>query len=45
MPATVNNELLRAMNGITGTTAAAALARAQAAIYVAVSSSYYTVEH
>jgi hypothetical protein len=45
MPATVNNELLRAMNAVTGTTAAAALARAQAAIYVAVSSSFYTVEH
>ncbi len=45
MPTTVNTELLRAMNAITGTTAAAAMARAQAAIYVAVTSSYYTVEH
>ena len=45
MPATVNTELLRAMNGVTGSTAAAEKARAQAAIYVALSSSYYTVEH
>jgi hypothetical protein len=45
MPATVNTELLRAMNGVTGSTAAAEKARAQAGLYVALSSSYYTVEH
>jgi len=45
MPAAVNTELSRAMTAIAGSTAAAALARAQAALYVALSSSYYTVEH
>jgi hypothetical protein len=45
MPAAVNTQLLLAMNAVTGTTAAASLARAQAAIYLAVTSSYYTVEH
>jgi len=45
MPAAVNTELLRAMNAVTGATAAAMQARAQAALYVALSSSYYSVEH
>jgi hypothetical protein len=45
MPAALNTEILRAMNAVTGTTAAAQLARAQAGLYVALSSSYYTVEH
>jgi uncharacterized protein (DUF1800 family) len=45
MPATVNTELLRAMNVVTGSTVAAEKARAQAGLYVALSSSFYTVEH
>jgi hypothetical protein len=45
MPGAVNTELLNAMNAIIGTTASAELARAQSAIYLAVSSSYFTVEH
>ena len=45
MPGTVNTELLRAMNAVTGTTAADMKALAQAALYVALSSSYYSVEH
>ena len=45
MPAAVNTEILQAVNAIAGSTAAAAKARAQAAIYLAVTSSYYTVEH
>jgi hypothetical protein len=45
MPATMQTELLQAIGAVTGTTAAANLARAQAALYLAVSSSYYTVEH
>ena len=34
-----------ATTAITGTTAAAAKARAQAALYLALSSAYYNVEH
>jgi len=45
MPGTVNTELLRAMNAVMGTTAADMKALAQAALYVALSSSYYSVEH
>lgn len=45
MPGTIDTELLRAMNAVTGSTAAAQMARAQAGLYVALSSSYYTVEH
>lgn len=45
MPPTVQTALLGAINAIAGTTAAANRARAQAAIYLAVSSSYYNVEH
>ena len=45
MPPKVQTALLGAINAIPGTTAAANKARAQAAIYLAVSSSYYNVEH
>jgi len=45
MPPKVQTALLGAINAITGTTAAANKARAQAAIYLTVSSSYYNVEH
>jgi len=45
MPAKVQTALLSAVNAITGTGAAVNKARAQAAIYLAISSSYYNVEH
>ena len=45
MPAAMQTELLNATGAVTGTTAAANLARAQAALYLALSSSYYNVEH
>ena len=45
MPAKVQTALLGAVNAITGNTAAVTKARAQAAIYLAISSSYYNVEH
>jgi uncharacterized protein (DUF1800 family) len=45
MPAAVNTELQHATGAITGTTAAAAKSRAQAAVYLAVTSSDYSVEH
>jgi hypothetical protein len=45
MPPKVQTALLGAINAITGTSAAVNRARAQAAIYLAVSSSYYNVEH
>jgi uncharacterized protein (DUF1800 family) len=45
MPSQVQTALLGAVNAITGTSAAVNKARAQAAIYLAVSSSYYNVEH
>ncbi|MBZ5672669.1 MAG: DUF1800 domain-containing protein [Acidobacteriia bacterium] len=45
MPPKVQTALLGAINAITGTSAAVNKARAQAAIYLAVSSSYYNVEH
>jgi hypothetical protein len=45
MPPTVQTALLGAVNAIPGTSAAVNKARAQAAIYLAVSSSYYNVEH
>src|SRR5205085_5260490 len=45
MPAKVQTALLSAINAITGTGAAVNKARAQAAIYLAISSSYYNVEH
>jgi hypothetical protein len=45
MPPQVQTALLGAINAITGTTAAVNKARAQAAIYLTVSSSYYNVEH
>jgi uncharacterized protein (DUF1800 family) len=45
MPPKVQTALLGAINAITGTGAAINKARAQAAIYLAVSSSYYNVEH
>jgi len=45
MPAKVQTALLGAVNAIPGSTAAVNKARAQAAIYLTVSSSYYNVEH
>jgi len=45
MPPKVQTALLGAINAIAGTSAAVNKARAKAAIYLAVSSSYYTVEH
>jgi uncharacterized protein (DUF1800 family) len=45
MPGAIQTELLHATGAVTGTTAAAKLARAQAALYLATSSSYYNVEH
>ena len=45
MPAKVQTALMGAINAIPGTTAAVNKARAQAAIYLTVSSSYYNVEH
>jgi uncharacterized protein (DUF1800 family) len=45
MPSQVQTALLGAVNAIAGTSAAVNKARAQAAIYLAVSSSYYNVEH
>ncbi|MBI4889502.1 MAG: DUF1800 domain-containing protein [Acidobacteria bacterium] len=45
MPVEVNTEMRNAMNAVTGTSPAVLLARAKAGLYVALSSSYYTVEH
>jgi len=45
MPPKVETALLGAVNAISGTSAAVNKARAQAAIYLTVSSSYYNVEH
>jgi uncharacterized protein (DUF1800 family) len=45
MPGTVQTQILSAVNALTGTTTAVYKARAQAAVYLAVSSSYYNVEH
>lgn len=45
MPSAMQTELLHATGAVTGTTAAANKARAQAALYLAISSSYYNVEH
>ena len=45
MPPKVQTALLGAISAINGSSAAANKARAQAAIYLAVSSSYYNVEH
>ena len=45
MPGAMQTELLHATGAVTGTTAAASKARAQAALYLAISSSYYNVEH
>jgi Protein of unknown function (DUF1800) len=44
MPGAVQTELLHAIGAVTGSTAAANKARAQAALYLAISSSYYNVE-
>jgi len=45
MPATMQTQILSAVNAITGTSAAVYKARAQAAVYLTVSSAYYNVEH
>ena len=45
MPPDMQTQLLSAVNVIPGTSAAGLKARAQAALYLALSSSYYNVEH
>jgi hypothetical protein len=45
MPANMQTDILAAVNAVTGTTAAAQKARAQAALYLALGSSYYNIEH
>jgi hypothetical protein len=45
MPGAVRTQILSAVNAITGTTPAVYKARAQAAVYLTVSSAYYNVEH
>ncbi len=45
MPAAMQTVIQSATTAITGTTAAAAKARAQAALYLGLSSAYYNVEH
>ncbi len=45
MPLTMQKEISNAVNALPGTTAAILRQRAQAALYVALSSSYYNVEH
>ena len=45
MPGSMQSEILSAINAITGKTAAAYKQRAQAAVYLTVTSSYYNVEH
>ncbi|MSV34118.1 MAG: DUF1800 domain-containing protein [Bryobacterales bacterium] len=45
MPDAMQTEILRAVNALSGTTAAILRQRAQAAIYLAAASSYYSVEH
>ena len=45
MPGAIRTQILSAVNAITGTSAAVYKARAQAAVYLTVSSAYYNVEH
>jgi len=45
MPAAMQTQLLSAIDALPGTSAAVLKARAQAALYLALSSSYYNVEH
>ena len=45
MPGAVQTQILSAVNALTGTSNAVDKARAQAAVYLTVSSSYYNVEH
>jgi uncharacterized protein (DUF1800 family) len=45
MPGAVRTQILSAVNAFTGTTTAVYRARAQAAVYLTVSSAYYNVEH
>lgn len=45
MPGAMRTQILSAVNAIAGTTTAVYKARAQAAVYLTVSSSYYNVEH
>ena len=45
MPGPMQTEILGAVNAITGTTAAVQKSRAQAALYVALTSGLYNVEH
>ena len=45
MPGAVQTQILSAVNALTGTSTAVHKARAQASVYLTVSSSYYNVEH
>jgi len=45
MPGAIRTQILSAVNAFTGSTPAVYKARAQAAVYLTVSSSYYNVEH
>ena len=45
MPGAIRTQILSAVNALTGNTPAVYKARAQAAVYLTVSSSYYNVEH
>ncbi|MEO8051049.1 MAG: DUF1800 domain-containing protein [Acidobacteriota bacterium] len=45
MPGAMQTQILSAVNALTGTSTAVYKARAQAAVYLTVSSSYYNVEH
>jgi hypothetical protein len=45
MPGAIQTQILSAVNAIKGTSTAVYKARAQAAVYLTVSSSYYNVEH
>jgi hypothetical protein len=45
MPGAIRTQILSAVNAIAGTSTAVYKARAQAAVYLTVSSSYYNVEH
>ena len=45
MPGAIRTQILSAVNALTGSTPAVYKARAQAAVYLTVSSAYYNVEH
>lgn len=45
MPTTMQTDISGALTSITGTTTTAEKARAQAALYLGLTSSYYNIEH